>query len=944
MKKSFIQDILDDILQREMQKNGVETLEVSAVPWLNYQFVFPSKRPAAYLQRSLQQQTKAAFAQPQTLAIADFISKYSLLVPSDTMSLVIELYECYLAVLKTGEPALSLLQFYPLGETLIGDFGDIDKDLVNAEALFANFTQMQNLEDNFAPDSEQMAVFKNFWHLFSAQEPRKMQREFLALWQLMGALYFEFRTRLQSKGIAYAGLAERNMVQQFSNIQHYFHNKIICICGFNALTKAEIKLFKEIETVAEVHYYFDYDKHYMAAHHEAGHFMRRNLRELKDRLNHETNQNLHDTKEIHITSASGTTGMVQALYQDLSQLDPSAYNGQTGIVLPDENALRACIEVLPTLAAPLNITMGMPLQSTSIWSLVKNLFQLQVNYNKSRNGFLYRDVVQVLQQPELALWRNNKSHEAEMQIAAKNIMYCTTQWLVDQQLHEGFMQIFKPTEPAGIFDYLLEILATLELQNPQMAPLQHTALIHTYQQVSRFGDLYMKHLQQLQIHELWLLYRKATQAASISFEAEPVDGLQLMGLLESRMIDFDRLFILSVNEGIIPKSSRHQSLIPYGIRKAFGMNTFREDDAVSAYYFYRLLQRASKINLYYNTDTDGDSKGEPSRYILQIKQEMPQAIITEKNYSIKSPAFALPNLQIIKQPDVMEGLQQYEVIDGQAKRPLSPSALSTYIKSQIQFYLRFVANFRERDNVLEEMDAIALGNIVHNTLEDLYKNHLNQTITYDLIENLILKLPSTLERNLQEEMNISSSQLSGRNLLFYNICSKLCLNVLQTDRKTKNLRLLALEFDQLYYDMPIDTKNGRKVIRLKGQFDRLDEVDGVTRVVDYKTGKVKIPGNTGNFLKNTFERAEHAAVLQTLFYTLVYLKNNPQQSVLPVIYHLKSTENLMVPVVENPLNLNNMQEYEMMLKEKLEEIWNHKKPFIFDDYENEQMYLMMDVL
>ncbi len=856
---TFIQEILHSIINEsdvQSLKSKVTgskpTLDIrpetlDSIDWRSLTFLFPSKRPAAYLKQELSKQISGPIPSPQCLAIADFISSFSQLKPVDTMTLVFELYDIYLKLPKESDP-LPLLKFYPLGETLIADFGDIDKDLVDAKTLFANFRELKALESEFSIDDDQMATFKSFWQHFSAQEPKKMEREFLELWNQMGQLYFEFRTVLQQKGIAYAGLAERNMVDQFGDLSAKFKGKTIYICGFNALTKAEIKLFKELETVANVKYFFDYDEYYMAPHHEAGHFMRRNLNEFrvsgfKFLVNENPKQsslpwkreglgmgrhNLTlETRNLKLTSASGTTGMVQALFHDLMALDPSFYNEKTGIVLPDENALRACIEVLPSLPATINITMGMPLQSTGVWSLIKALFALQSNYSQSRKSFLYRDVISILQHPELAAFQNIESNKLQNAIAKQNIIYCNEKWLIEQEIHEGFKGIFAHQKANSVFDYLQNILADLETHCQEHDTVRQSVLINAYKQCLRFNDLYSQHLSSISINEIWSLFKKANNTVNIAFEGEPLKGVQLMGLLESRAIDFETLYILSVNEGIIPKSSRHQSLIPYGIRKAFGMNTFREDDAVSAYYFYRMLQRAKNIILYYNTDTDGDSKGEMSRYILQIQQELPNFKITKKSFSLRSKSSEFDHLSIKKTDAVLKGLEQYEVINGEAQRPLSPSALSTYIKSPVQFYLRFVANFRERDEVLEEMDPITLGNIVHNTLEELYTPFLHKEITHEIITSLKKeKLKPTLEKYLEKEMNLKPEHLQGRNLLFYNICSKLCTNVMHADMKTPGLRIQALEFDKLYYDIEIETDRGTKKIRLKGQFDRLDEVDG----------------------------------------------------------------------------------------------------------------------
>lgn len=949
---TFIQEILQSIINESDVQSLKSTADIrpetlDSIDWRSLTLLFPSKRPAAYLKQELSKQISGPIPSPQCLAIADFITEYSKLTPVDTMTLVFELYEIYLSLLDSEKKPLDLLTFYPLGETLIADYGDIDKDLVDAKSLFANYKALSDLQNEFSLEQEQMETFNNFWSHFSTQEPKKMQQEFLELWELMGQLYFEFRTTLQQKGIAYSGLAERNMVDHFGDLSERFKGKTICICGFNALTKAEIKLFKELETVADVKYFFDYDEHYMAKHHEAGHFMRRNFHEFKgesSRFKGKNNLKL-ETRNLKLTSASGTTGMVQALYHDVLALDPSKFNEKTGIVLPDENALRACIEVLPSLPTTLNITMGMPLQSAGIWSLVKSLFELQLNYNEARKGFLYRDVIAILQHPELLAFQNYESHKLQNAIAKQNIIYCGEKWLREQEIHASFKSIFSKKSSAQIIGFIQGVLAELEKQTPDHDVVKHSILINAYKQGTRFSDLYAAHLANEEPRVVWSIFKKATKAVNIAFEGEPIKGVQLMGLLESRAIDFETLFVLSVNEGIMPKSSRHQSLIPFGIRKAFGMNTFREDDAVSAYYFYRMLQRAKDIHLYYNTDTDGDSKGEMSRYILQIQQELPNFKITEHNFSIRSKAIAQEHLSIKKTEAVLEGLEQYQVINGVTQRPLSPSALSTYIKSPMQFYLRYVANFRERDEVLEEMDPITLGNIVHNTLEELYTPHLQQEITHELVDNLKgPKLRKSLEKFLEKEMNLKPEHLQGRNLLFYNICEKLCLNVLDNDAKTPGLRIQALEFDELFYDIKIETQQGPKVIRLKGQFDRLDEVDEQIRVVDYKTGKVEIPKDAKKLITEPFKEGRFAAALQTLFYTLVYLKNYPNQSVIPVIYHLKSSENMIKPVSENPIDLNQLTEYEFLLKQKLEELWNSDIPFAFDDYEEESKYLMMEVL
>lgn len=932
---TFIQEILSDLGQQHTD-------------WANTLFLFPSKRPALHLKQALISNVQEAVWAPECIAIADFVTKHSRLSLMDNMSLVFELYQSYLEHLDKDKKPLPPPIFYPLGETMLSDFSDIDSDLVNARALFANFRELKELEDSFGLHEDQLTYFKTFWKHFSSLEPKRMQAEFMELWNMMGELYFDFRTRLLQKGAAYNGMAERNLVEDFVSVSSAFKGKTVAICGFNALTKAEVKLFKELESVAQVKYYFDYDPHYMKPFHEAGHFMRKNLKSFKLPRPKEKNDStgLNGTKDLSITSASGVTGMVQALYHDLMQLPAEMMNERTGIVLPDEAALKAAIEVIPKIPYDLNITMGMPFHSSGIWSLTKVLFQLHNHYKADSKAFHYRDVLHVLQHPELRFEQSQETRRAQKTIARKNIIYCSAKWLAQLEFPALFNDIFTPIEaPNDIFNLVKKVYAALDESTPYFDTVRSSILVHAFLQINRFKDLYGVYLQSLDIIELWGLYQKATSSNSIPFEGEPLRGVQLMGMLESRSIDFDHLFVLSANEGILPKANQHKSLIPFGIRKAFGMTTFREDDALAAYYFYRTLQRAQTVHIYYNTDSDGTSKGEPSRFLLQIKNELLHYNITEKSFGLSSKKVSYEHLSVEKVPEVMEGLKQYEVIENEVKRPLSPSAIVTYIKSPVQFYLRYVANFSEREEVLEEMDAITLGNIVHNTLEELYSPHLGQEINEELVLGLInTHLNESLKKHLSDEMNLSKTDLMGRNLLLFNVCHKLCTNVMEQDALTPGLKILELEFDELFYDIEILTSEGVKKLRLKGQFDRLDEVDGQMRVVDYKTGKVDLPGSRSNILTTVFDDGKYAAGLQTLFYSLVYLKNRPKDRVLPTIYHLKATEKMVIPVGQNSLNLESLAEYENMLKAKLEEIWDVNQPFGFNDYDKESPYLMMEVL
>lgn len=923
--KTFVQEVLDVVI-------GLKP------DWRKTIFLFTSKRPALFLKTALMEQMSGAIWSPAFYSIDEFITKYSGITQPDSMSMVFDMYDCYLDNLPENSHPMDLTTFYPLGETLLADFGDIDHDLVNAQALFSNFQNLKEMESAFAPEAQEMEAFKAFWKSFSSAEPQKMQREFLELWHLMGAIYFDFKTQLQNEKKGYPGLAERKMFEELASKADHFRGKTLAICGFNALNKSELRIFKALEEYADVHYFFDTDQHYLAPEQEAGLFIRKNLKAFRIPKKKVPNLLAKEPKQLSITSASGTMGMVQALFHDLAK---ETKIEKTAVILPDEKAVAALIEVLPQLGLPLNITMGFPLEGTGLWSLVKHLFHLVIH--QKGQSYHYRDVLNILQNPQLSFAHNKDSRKLIRLIARENHIYCSQKWLQEFELTPIFKTVFEGNaQPEAIFNHIRSVLQKLWHQSLKNQSIGANIATHILGQINRFEDLYGEHIGKIELANTWKLFKKAVANENIPFEGEPLKGLQLMGLLESRSLDFERVYILSVNEGVLPKSTRHQSLIPYALRKAFGMNTFHDQDAMAAYYFYRLLQRAEKIHTYYNTDVDADAKGEPSRFLLQIKQELPNFEITEQHFELKGEKPKVNPFSVSKTAEVLEAMQPYEVVDGECERALSPSAITTYLKSPMQFYLRYVARFAERNEVIEEIDAISLGNIVHNTLEALYLPYTEQPITEALINELSgPALTDTLDQKLRDELNLQSAHLQGNNILLFDVCKTLCLNVMALDAETEGLQIIDLEFAELHYDLKIPTAQGEHVIRLKGQFDRLDRVNDTLRVVDYKTGRVEIPKQ--QLMTRVFEDAKHAAAFQTLFYTYVYLQNHPGARVIPTVLALKATEQMAQPVTSTPVGLDDLVEFEQGLIKLLAEIWDADRPFALRE-DKDRDYLMMNLL
>ncbi|MBI3141424.1 MAG: PD-(D/E)XK nuclease family protein [Bacteroidetes bacterium] len=935
---TFIEEVIHDLQNR-------------GVAWGQTLLLFPGKRPAHYVHQHMAQTMDGPLLLPECVSISQLVENKGHLVVMDPMQLVFELYGCYLKLLDPADEPLPLLRFFPLGETIIADFNDMDAALADPKLLFSSLAQLRDLEGSFSLPPEQLEHFKRFWAHFSGKPAQGVQLDFILLWRLMGALYFSFHHRLMEMGTAYGAMAQRQLILRPGALAPYLGGKTLAICGFNALTPADEALFTLMEGLAhETLYFFDCDAHYMAPHHQAGHFMRLNRGKfpLWGGRGHDDYQLpsrlAHGHKQISVVGASGTTGMVQAMWQQMNELPHNRRNGRTGLVLPDEQSIRAVLQVVTGLPFPYNITMGLPLVSTSLWSLLADLAQLYAHFDPHKKSFAYRKVLKVLRHPDMKGFMNGESQRLQAEILSGNMVYIPLAWLDTFGLHPGLRGLLAPAHTAHELYQKLMGAAALLAKAKGEAVGEHIAL-HTLQQIKLFSKLYARYLNNDDVPQAWPLLKEALSGQSIAFEGEPLTGVQVMGLLEARAIDFDCLFVLSANEGVLPRAGKRQTLIPHALRKAFGLPTTGDNDAMWSYYFYRMMHRAQDVYLYYNTDTDGEGKGEMSRFVRQIKQELAHLSIKEQVYTLKGQVNNYRDWSVDKDQWAMASLARYEVKEGEVGRGMSPSALSTYIKSPIQFYLRYVANFMEPQLVMEEVDHIAMGTIVHHTLEEIYTPYLHQELGPHLMAAMQQKLVPTLGHYLEQVMHLQPAELRGRNRLFFNVCLKMAQNAITTDLHTEGLVLRALESADFYYDIPIQTTDGPKKIRLKGQLDRLDEVMGKKRLVDYKTGSVRLSVTKEDKVLPLFTKAQYAPAMQTLFYALVYLMNNPSESIQPVVFSLaKGGPGMVVPVTENAWSLPHFVAYHKGLVSLLEQIWDSQRPFELTDPESERKYLMMDLV
>lgn len=942
MQHTFI----EHIIQQEQQKNGGD--------WQNSLIIFPNRRPGLFLKKYLGQQLDAPIWSPQIFAIDDFVAECSNLKVADGMGMVMLLHAIYS---QHVDDEISIDKFYPLGETLLADFSEIDKQLIDAKSLFANIRAIKELEHDFALSAGEKEGLVELWKLFSNKAPKNLEQEFEKLWQLMGALYYDLRTALLKEHLAYNGMALRNLSKgSFHLVAQFVQAKRVIICGFNAISKAEWKLFDQIKEITTVEYYFDSDDFYLKNQsHEAGDFMRKNKAKQPSSFANKQVYLAQNAKNIICKNISGNTGTLQVLARDIAALSGKQLSEKTAIILPNEAMLNALLQIIPHQDLRLNITMGFPVTATPLFSLLKKLFELQISVKpSSKPRFYHKEVINLLQHPLLNAFNNSQIQKLQQKIIKENFVFINEDFLQNELQNNPLLASLFTAQKTGIecLNYLQDTLIQLSKQwhlDSYKSSLNIAVEKHFYRLITRLKDLITQYQPHAAISSVWKLFKKVSNSARVPFEGEPLHGIQIMGFLESRSLDFENIFLLSMNEGHMPRSANHSSLIPFGIRKAFGMPTFREDDAIYAYHFYRLMQRVKNINFYTNTDVDSESKGEESRYLLQLKHELlpinNQINWQEQNLAFDTSKRSIAELSIAKTPVVIKALSQYELNNLEHNnRSLSPSAIATYVKSPLQFYFRFIERLSERDEVTEEIDAISLGNIVHNTLEDLYQDFVGLFLDEKSVNKIISKqLDAAIQKQLKKELGLEHNELEGRNLLIFKICHRLCVNVLKHDAATENLKIVALEKDNWHHVLPIQTAEGEKLIKLSGKFDRLDDIDGNIRVVDYKTGKIEIPksGTMVQIIDKLFAQGKYAASLQAMYYCYLYLINNPTKSVQPVIYNLKKGSNLSEEVWPHALQLEDLEYFEHKLIELLEEIWDSELNFSINKKRDEGKYLML---
>ena len=860
--------------------------------------VFPNRRAGVFFNRYLAQLIDKPVWMPHVRSIAELMKDMSGYQLGDPFSLVFDLYTVYKKERKSLE---TFDEFYYWGEMFLNDFDDIDKYLVDARQLFQNLADLKEVEENFSLPEEKIKIIREFWANIKLNEPSALKEDFVSVWDVLYNIYRQYKELLESKGIAYEGMIWRNVYDKIKTANEFqTPYKRFAIIGFNALNECEKEFFKFLQKNELADFFWDYHHYYMDnTWHEAGYFLRENLVMFPHPMDYNLNVSKELYSNIEIIAAPSDIGQAKIISTVLDRHNYSRVElTETAIVLADEQLLVPVLSSLPESITNVNVTLGYPLRFTPVYSFFEDIVALQRNLRQNSEGavrFYHRDVTAMLNHPYVQSICPLEANELLTYIVRFNRVFLTIDELAT---HNYLKQLFQSSKTAIEFlDYFIKIGSkTAYLLNHTADESKSKGFHGEYWftfiiSLNRFKDILIKEDIPLEKPTLIKVLRKMAAGLSIPFKGEPLAGLQVMGVLETRTLDFENIIILSANEGVLPKSEASSSFIPYNLRKGFGLPTIEHQDAVYAYYFYRLLQRAKNVTLIYNSQA-GNRSAEMSRFLFQLKYEQFFAV---KEVSLNFRVSLSEELDIVihKTPAVMQELNKFTDLSDEQKY-LTPTALNAYLECRLRFYFRYIAHIQEKEDVTEDIEGSMFGKLLHNAMERVYSPYLKKEMVLsdfdDLLANSFFIEESILKAFATEFFKKDGDipQLHGKSLVVKEILLKYVKRILEFDKTLAPLTLL--DFEKTFkHSIAIDIMGKQLTVKLGGKIDRIDKTNNVFRVIDYKTGKVECKFESLEQLFEISGKKQNKEVLQIFLYSLILGqdKDYAHLQIVPGLYGLR---------------------------------------------------------
>jgi len=914
--------------------------------------VFPSRRAGLYFKYLLGKKLGSPAWSPAVFSIEDFMENLSGYIFADNLKLLIELFKVYKIVSKrenlklTGEYAgyddgedESFDNFYPWGEMLLKDFDAVDKYLVNAEILFKRIKDIKEIEENFPLELQE--TFKKFWGSLFDTESTFVKENFLKIWQVLESLYCDYKAALAGKKICYPGMAYRELHDIIKSGKNAVKWDKIIFAGFNSLSTSERNIMQMLAERGLAEIYFDGDDYYYSdKNQEAGYFLRKNTKffGLEEKYGSEL---LCGSKNIFRIGTSSNAALAKVLGSELKELSlkENFEPGKTAVILPDENLLLPVLYSVPEEIKEINVTMGLPFRDTPLYDFINLLFDLQDGciFEKGKYKFHFKNVEKVLLHPYIKFVDASLAYEILNYINTNNIFYFTPDEYAGKMPSILKLVFRKLSATAETESYILDIIESVaeriisdKTGDVEYRKFQMEYIFNFYTNFNRFNDTLKEIVREINPETYRRFLIDLLGNLSIPFTGEPLKGLQVMGLLETRSIDFENVFVLSVNEGILPKGGMHNSFIPYSLRKAMRMPTYEDEDSVTAYYFYRLLQKAKNIYLIYNTDI-GNNVKEKSRYLLQIENEL-----TERNKNIKLtskivvPEFATgekKSIEIRKDEFILSKL-------GNLKR-FSPSSLIKYITCPLQFYFEKCAELKKKEEIEETFDSKLVGNVIHEILEFLFKKYEGAVIDEKIITGIIDNVKNGFDEILYNALGKCNSEyvlkdIGGKNYLFSDIVYQLLIRVLENEKKLVPYKIIALEND-ITDSFVFKSGNKEIAVEIHGRMDRVDEKDGITRIIDYKTGGFELKkfkeDKPDVYFESLISNPDFKENFQAFFYGYFYSRISKSEKINVGIYPVKKLNEGIHTLKDGFIEKELFGIFEDNLKKLFEEIFNPGVPF-----------------
>ena len=956
-------------------------------------FVFPNRRSGIFFRKYLSEISPKPIFSPAILTINDLFCKLNPKQQADRIKLLFMLYDIYSRQSGSDE---TFDDFVYWGEMLLNDFDDIDKYLVDAKQLFTNVTDLNNIDKDFSfLQPEQIRAIRSFWSSFQPQSDDSNKQFFLKIWKLLYPIYMELREKLSAEGLAYEGMIYREVIESLktdtepgtSNPMDIPNYEKIVFVGLNALTIAERELLKMLKNKGIADFYWDYSSEKIKDEdNKASFFMKENKTMFPSDYPLPEEEPSHT--EFEIIGIPSRIGQAKQLYPILEQLTTfldvknkqcvafrreATHNAtiqqlsenrnltaekalQTAIVLPDEKLLLPVLNSIPEHISRINVTLGYSLSGTPIASLMDHLQSLQKNIRRTENDtmFYHRDVIAVLRHKYVSSVCPAEAASIIKDITERNQVFIPVSSLCPTQLLK--LLFSAPSTAQEISDYLLSVLKEINAQlsagndntddeisdekdlEPEESPINSGALeqefiFHYYTMVNRMREMMHETKTEMSSDTYFRLLKQMTDFIKIPFHGEPLTGLQVMGVLETRVLDFENIIILSVNEGIFPSRSATNSFVPYHLRRGFGLPTHEHQESVWAYHFYRMIHRAKHVTMLYDTRSDGLQSGEVSRFVHQLRYHYKTPIRQKLSVYNVSSSHVEP-FSAEKDEDVMNALKAYE-----KDKSLSASAINTYLDCPLKFYFSVIKGIDEEEAVSETLEYDTFGTILHRVMELSYKPFCGKPVTADM-----LRLAEE-DKNMTETIQAAFAKdffhtdkpkpLVGQAYLYGETIRKYVCKILEYDRSMTPFRYIDSE--KLFRSV-LELPDGRQ-IRIKGFIDRIDDINDTIRIIDYKSGKPSsLTFDTMESLFDMTQKERKKAIMQVFLYAWVYMQEAGNKQIQPAVYYTRELfkKGNFDPAIRQvdgkaKVLINNFGEYcdefEDCLRTCLNEMFDAGKPF-----------------